>query len=272
MSTVYHIYDPRMRAMLLFNAAIEKIADGCRWAEGPVWFGDGNYLLWSDIPNNRILQWRPSGEVNVWRSPARHTNGHTRDREGRLISCEHGGRCVSRIWFTDPDYGILSDYEGHRAEREQSGCYVYRLDPVNGKLAIVAKGYERPNGLAFSPDEKYLYIADTGVSHREDGPHHIKKHPVIDGVKLGDGQVFAEIPDGFADGFRCDEHGNIWTSCGTGNAVAVYAPEGTPLGKIELPEAVSNLVFGGPNRNRLFITATSSVYALYVGVRGCKTV
>ena len=304
MSTVYHIYDPRMRAMLLFNAAIEKIVDGCRWAEGPVWFGDGNYLLWSDIPNDRILQWRPSGEVNVWRSPARHTNGHTRDRQGRLISCEHGGRRVSRteydgsvtvladsydgkrlnspndvvvksdgsIWFTDPDYGILSDYEGHRAEREQSGCNVYRLDPASGKLAIVAEGYERPNGLAFSPDEKFLYIADTGVSHREDGPHHIKKHPVIDGVKLGDGQVFAEIPDGFADGFRCDEHGNIWTSCGTGNAVAVYAPEGTPLGKIELPEAVSNLVFGGPNRNRLFITATSSVYALYVGVRGCKTV
>ncbi len=304
MSDAYHIYDERMRALLLFNAEIEQIATGYRWAEGPVWFGDGNFLLWSDIPNDRMLRWSPNGEVETWRAPARYSNGHTRDRQGRLISCEHAARRVSRteydgsittlvdsyegkrlnspndvvvksdgtIWFTDPDYGIRSDYEGHRAAREQAGCFVYRFDPATGDLTAVAEDYERPNGLAFSPDEKFLYIADSGISHRQDGPHHIRRHTVSDGDRLDRGKVFAEIEGGFADGFRCDEQGNIWTSYGTGNAVATYAPDGTLLGKIDLPEAVANLTFGGPIRNRLFITATSSVYALYVGVRGCKTV
>lgn len=304
MVEAFHVYDERMRSMLLFNAAIEKIATGCRWSEGPVWIGDQNCLLWSDIPNDRIMRWWPSGAIDVFRTPARHTNGHTRDRQGRLVSCEHGGRCVSRteydgtvsilvdsfegkrlnspndvvvksdgtIWFTDPDYGIWSDYEGHRGESEVGACNVYRFDPASGALGIVADDYERPNGIAFSPDERLVYIADTGVTHRPDGPHHIRVHDVIDGTKLGPGKVFAEIEGGFADGFRCDEHGNVWTSCGTANGVAVFAPDGTKLGKIDLPEATSNLVFGGPNRNRLFMTATTSVYSLYVGVRGNKTV
>lgn len=296
----YHIYDKRMQSLLLFNAAVEKIADGCRWAEGPVWFGDSNHLLWSDIPNDRIMRWRPAGDIDVYRTPAQYTNGHTRDRQGRLVSCEHGRRCISRteydgsvtiladryegkrlnspndvvvksdgsIWFTDPDYGIMTDYEGHRAEGEQDACRVYRLDPSNGQLSVVADDFERPNGLAFSPDEKRLYIADSGFTHREDGPHHIRVHEVIDGVRLGDGHVFAVIEPGFADGFRCDEHGNVWTSCGSGKGIEVYTPNGERLGKIDMPEAVSNLVFGGPKRNRLFITATTSVYSLYVGVRG----
>ena len=304
MSEAFHVYDERFRSMLLFNAAIEKIATGFRWAEGPVWIGEQNCLLWSDIPNDRMMRWTTNGTVDVYRAPARHTNGHTRDRQGRLISCEHGGRCVSRteydgsvtilvdrfegkrlnspndvvvksdgtIWFTDPDYGIWSDYEGHRADSEIGACNVYRFDPASGALGIVASDYERPNGIAFSPDESKLYVADTGMTHRPDGPHHIRVHDVIDGARLGPGRVFAEIPNGFADGFRLDEHGNVWSSCGTANGVAVFAPDGTPLGKIDLPEATSNLVFGGPNRNRLFMTATSSVYALYVAVRGNKTV
>lgn len=300
MTEGYHIYDPRMRPMLLMNAAIERIATGFRWAEGPVWFGDASCLLWSDIPNDRIMRWWPTGEMDVYRSPARFTNGHTRDRQGRLVSCEHGGRCISRteydgsvtvlidrfegrrlnspndivvksdgsIWFTDPDYGIMSDYEGHRAESEQGVCRVYRFDPADGSITAVAEDYERPNGIAFSPDERVMYIADTGFTHREGGPHHIRVHDVIDGVRLGPGRVFAVIEPGFADGFRLDEHGNLWTSCGSGNAVAAYAPDGTPLGRIDIPEMVSNLCFGGPKRNRLFITATTSVYSLFLGVRG----
>ena len=303
MTSPYHIYDERMRSMLLFNAAIEKIATGCRWAEGPVWIGDQNCLLWSDIPNDRMMRWWPTGAVDVFRTPCGYTNGHTRDRQGRLISCEHGGRRISRteydgtvvtlvdsyqgkrlnspndvvvksddsIWFTDPDYGIWTDYEGHRAESEIGARNVYRFDPATGSLDVVADDYERPNGIAFSPDESRCYIADTGATHRPDGPHHIRVHDVIDGVKLGPGKVFAEIENGFADGFRLDEHGNVWTSCGTACGIAVFAPDGTPLGKIDLPEANSNIVFGGPNRNRLFMTASTSVYSLYVGVRGNKT-
>ncbi|HET9148166.1 MAG TPA: SMP-30/gluconolactonase/LRE family protein [Acetobacteraceae bacterium] len=304
MELTYQIHDKKMRRLLLFNAAPERIATGFRWAEGPVWFGDGQFLLWSDIPNNRMMRWLPSGTVDVFRQPSNNTNGNTRDREGRLISCEHGGRRVSRteydgsvttladsfggkklnspndvvvksdgsIWFTDPAYGIDTDYEGNRAEGEQGACRVYRIDPAGGEVTVVADDYERPNGLAFSPDEKTLYIADTGVTEREDGPHHIRAHEVIDGVRLGPGRVFAVIDPGFADGFRIDEDGNVWTSCGSGNGVAVFGPDGTPFGKIDFPEMVSNLCFGGPRRNRIFVTATTSVYALYVGIRGCKTV
>ncbi|MDD2876075.1 MAG: SMP-30/gluconolactonase/LRE family protein [Acidiphilium sp.] len=303
MAALYHIYDPRMRPMLLMNAAIERIATGFRWAEGPVWFGDANCLLWSDIPNDRIMRWWPTGEMDVYRSPANYTNGLTRDRQGRLVSCEHGRRGISRteydgsitllvdqfegkrlnspndlvvksdgsVWFTDPDYGIMSDYEGHRGDSEQAARRVYRFDPASGALSAVAEDYERPNGIAFSPDERLLYIADTGVTHRENGPHHIRVHDVIDGVRLGPARVFTVIEPGFADGFRLDEHGNVWTSCGSGNAVAVFAPDGALLGKIDIPEMVSNVAFGGPKRNRLFITATSSVYALYLGVRGHPT-
>ncbi|MGC8469827.1 MAG: SMP-30/gluconolactonase/LRE family protein [Acetobacteraceae bacterium] len=295
-------YDQRMKRFILMNAALERIATGCRWAEGPVWFGDGRFLLWSDIPNNRMMRWQENGEVSVFRQPVGYSNGNTRDRVGRLVSCEHGGRRVVRtehngritvlaaqvegkrlnspndvvvksdgsVWFSDPDYGIGGDYEGYRAESEIGACRVYRVDPGSGAVEVVADDYERPNGLAFSPDESLLYIADTGFTHREGGPHHIRVHPVIDGRKLGPGKLFATVEPGFADGLRVDEEGNVWTSCGSGNGILVIAPDGTHLGKIRIPEMVSNLVFGGERKNRLFITATTSVYALYVGVRGAQ--
>ncbi len=297
----FEVFDPRMRDCVLGNVHVEKIASGLRWAEGPVWFGDARCLLWSDIPNDRIMRWLESGHVDVFRQPANHTNGHTRDRQGRLVSCEHGGRRVSRtepdgsltiladryrgmrlnspndvvvksdgsVWFSDPPYGIMSDYEGHRSESEIGSANVYRIDPASGEVDCVADDYDKPNGLAFSPDESLLYVADTGASHNPDGAHHIRVHQVIDGRRLGPGRVFAEISPGLADGFRLDEAGFVWTSAADG--VHVIAPDGTLVGKVRIPEVVSNLAFGGANRNRLFITATTSVYAVYVARRGAQT-
>jgi gluconolactonase len=276
------------------NAWVEKLHGGMLWAEGPVWFADGQYLLWSDIPNNVILQYAEGLGVRVWRHPSNNTNGHTRDREGRLISCEHGGRRVSRtehdgsytvlvdrykgkrlnspndvvvksdgtIWFTDPPYGILSDYEGKKTKSAIGANYVYRFDPKTKSLTVVADDFDKPNGIAFSPDEKRLYIADTGRSHDPDGARHIRVFDVIDGRKLARGRVFAEISPGLADGFRLDTDGNVWTSAGDG--VHCFSPRGELLGKILVPEVVSNVCFGGPKRNRLFITATTSLYAAYV--------
>ena len=226
--------------------------------------------------------------------PLQHTNGHTRDREGRLVSCEHGGRRVSRtehdgsytvlvdrykgkrlnspndvvvksdgtIWFTDPPYGILSDYEGKKTKSAIGANYVYRFDPKTKSLTVVADDFDKPNGIAFSPDEKKLYIADTGGSHDPDGAHHIRVFDVIGGRKLARGRVFAEISPGLADGFRLDTDGNVWTSAGDG--VHCFSPRGELLGKILVPEVVSNVCFGGPKRNRLFITATTSLYAAYI--------
>jgi gluconolactonase len=170
------------------------------------------------------------------------------------------------VWFTDPPYGILTDYEGHKAEIEQDGCHVYRIDPETGQVAIVADDFDKPNGIAFSPDEMTLYVADTGASHRDDGPHHIRTFTVSDGGSLSGGQVFASIEPGLADGFRLDTDGNVWTSAGDG--VHCFSPNGDLLGKVRVPEVVSNLAFGGPKRNRLFITATTSLYSVYVGAVG----
>jgi gluconolactonase len=238
------------------------------------------------------------GGVSVFRVPSNFSNGNTRDRQGRLVTCEHGARRVTRteydgsitvladnhqgrclnspndvvvksdgsIWFTDPPYGILTDYEGHRAEMEQEGCYVYRVDPDTGQVAVVADDFDKPNGIAFSPDEMTLYVADTGASHRDDGPHHIRTFTVSDGGSLSGGQVFASIEPGLADGFRLDTDGNVWTSAGDG--VHCFSPNGDLLGKVRVPEVVSNLAFGGPKRNRLFITATTSLYSVYVGAVG----
>jgi gluconolactonase len=299
--------DRRFAKYRIGNAAVERIATGFRWAEGPVWFGDGRYLLWSDIPNDRIMRWcEETGAVSVFRSPANNSNGNTRDRQGRLITCEHGARRVTRtehdgritalidsfqgkrlnapndvvvhsdgsIWFSDPGYGILMNYEGHRAEFELPRN-VYRLDPHTGQATVVADDFDRPNGLCFSPDETRLYIVDTGVSHTPDGPRHIRVFDVVDGVRLTNGRVFAEMAPGMADGIRTDEDGNLWSSAGWGGAsydgVHCFAPDGDLIGKIHLPETCSNLCFGGVKKNRLFMTAGQSVYAVYVETVGAQT-
>jgi gluconolactonase len=247
-----------------------------------------------------MLKWTPGGGVTEFRRPSNYANGHTRDREGRLVSCEHGARRVTRtewdgsvtvladkyrgkrlnspndvvvksdgsIWFTDPPYGILSDYEGHKGESEIGACHVYRIDPKSGKVEIVADDFDKPNGLAFSPNEKILYIADTGASHDPEGPRHIRAFKVGKDGKLSGGKVFAVCDSGLFDGFRLDEDGNIWSSAADG--VHCFSPKGELLGKIKVPEVVSNVTFGGPKKNRLFITATTSLYAITLNRRGVQ--
>jgi gluconolactonase len=296
----FEIVDDRFKPLVKTAARVERLFEGCRWAEGPAYFPAGRHLVWSDIPNDRMLRFdEANGTVGTFRQPAGHSNGNTVDREGRLVTCEHGNRRVTRtehdgsvtvladrfegkrfnspndvvvksdgsIWFTDPAYGIDSDYEGHKGESEIGACHVYRLDPA-GALRIVADDFVRPNGLAFSPDESLLYIADTGATHVEDGPRHIRKFRVSDG-RLSGGEVFATCDIGLFDGFRCDDEGRVWTSAGDG--VHCYAPDGALLGKVLIPERVANVVFGGPKRNRLFVCATTSLYAVLLPVNGAKT-
>jgi gluconolactonase len=294
--------DERFQRLVISTARLEKLYEGCRWAEGPAYFPAGRYLVWSDIPNDRMLRYdETSGAVSVFRHPAGYTNGNTVDRQGRLISCEHGNRRVGRtehdgsitviashyqgkrlnspndavvksdgsIWFTDPAYGIDSDYEGHKAESEIGACNVYRVDPHSGDIRIVADDFVRPNGIAFSPDERRLYVADTGATHVKDGPRHIRVFDVSDDGRLSGGKVFATSTAGLFDGMRLDEAGRIWTSAGDG--VHCYDPDGTLLGKILVPEAVANVVFGGVKRNRLDICGTTSLYAIMLPVNGAKT-
>lgn len=301
MQPTYEFTDERFHDYIVPSAQLETLYTGARWSEGPVYFADGDYLLWSDIPNNRIMRWTETGGVGVYRQPANYTNGHTRDRQGRLVSCEHGGRRITRtepdgsitiladsfqdkrlnspndvvvksdnsIWFTDPTYGILSDYEGYKSESELDACYVFRLDPDSRELRIVADSFVKPNGLAFSPDEDILYISDTGLSHNPNAPHHIRAFDVTaDGTALDNGRVFAVVNPGVPDGFRVDTDGNIWTS--TGDGVHCYSPAGKLLGKIFVPETVANVTFGGPRRNRLFIAASTSLYALALGSNGVQ--
>ena len=294
----YEVHDPRFRLLLQPNASMDKLTGECLWAEGPVYFPATDLLIWSDIPNDRMLRWAPRMGVGVYRAPSNYSNGNTRDREGRLVSCEHGTRRVTRtehdgsitviashfegkqlnspndvivdsegaIWFTDPDYGIISDYEGYRSDSEIGRCNVYRVSPGDTQVRLVSDDFVKPNGLAFSPDESKLYIADSAASHDDNAPRHIRVFDVASNGELRNGRVFVEMQSGVPDGMRVDEHGNVWTSAEDG--VHCYAPDGALLGKILIPEVVANLTFGGPRRNRLFITATSSVYALHVGVRG----
>jgi gluconolactonase len=284
------------------NAGIERIATGFRWAEGPVYFPAGGYLLWSDIPNNRIMRWlEEDGHVSVFRADSHYSNGNTRDREGRLVTCEHDSRRVTRtewdgsvtvlmdnyqgkrlnapndvvvtsdgaIWFTDPGYGIDGPYEGHAAKAELPP-HVYRFDPARGEPVIVADDFTRPNGLAFSPDEKRLYVVDSGITHG--GPAHIRVFDVNEG-KLSRGRIFAEdFRPGFTDGLRVDSVGNVWASMGWADpaedGVRCYTPEGDLIGKIHLPESCANLCFGGKKGHRLFMTASTSVYTLYLNTTG----
>lgn len=298
----FEILDDRFRACIDDSAQVEKLWEGSVWAEGPAWFEAGRYLVWSDIPNDRMLRFdETTGSVGEFRRPAAYTNGHTVDRQGRLVSCEHGNRRVTRtehdgsitvladrydgkrlnspndvvvrsdgsVWFSDPSYGIDSDHEGHKADSEIGACHVYRAEPDGGECRIAADGFVRPNGLAFSLDERRLYVSDTGMTHVPEGPKHIRVFDVAADGRLSGGDVFATCTEGMFDGFRLDEAGRIWTSAGDG--VHCYDADGTLIGKLRVPEVVANVVFGGPQLTRMFICATTSLYSVELAVVGART-
>lgn len=296
----FEVLDRRFAALAMYNVHLEELYTGCRWSEGPAYFAAGRYLVWSDIPNDRMMRFdETDGSVSVFRAPSMHSNGNTVDRQGRLVTCEHRGRCVSRtghdgvrrvlvsafdgkrfnspndvvvksddtLWFTDPSYGIDTDYEGDAAPHEIGGCHVYRFDPATDELTAVALDFHKPNGLAFSPDETLLYVADTGATHTPDGPRHIRRFRLgADGRTVAGGEVFATCTAGLFDGLRVDTHGNVWTSGADG--VHCLSPDGTLIGKIRVPEVVANLCFGGVKRNRLFICGTTSLYGVFVNAAG----
>ncbi len=291
----FEVFDPAFQSFVMGNAPVKEISSGYDWVEGPVWFGGMNCLLFSDIPNNRILRWIPGVGTSIFRAPSNFANGHTRDWQGRLVSCEHGTRRVTRtehdgtitviadsyegkrlnspndvivasdgaIWFSDPHYGIMTDYEGQKAEQELP-CHVYRVDP-SGDIRAVLTDFNCPNGLVFSPDEKRLYVADTGRMFTDD-PQHIRAFDVGADWRLSGGDVFHSINPGCADGMRVDTDGNLWSSARDG--VHCIAPDGHLMGKILVPQTVSNLCFGGRGKHQLFITATTSVYAISLNRKG----
>jgi len=296
------VLDPAFNAYRLPTASVEQIATGCRWSEGPVWIGDARMLIWSDIPNNRMMKWdEETGAVSIFRKPSNYANGNTRDRQGRLVTCEHETRRVTRtehdgritvlidhfdgkrlnspndivvksdgsIWFTDPVFGILGNYEGTKATPELP-MNVYRLDPTSGTASLVADDVKGPNGLAFSPDESKLYI----IESRGEPYRMIRVYDVVEnGTKIANPKVLITASDsGTPDGMRVDIDGNLWCGWGMGNealdGVAIFTPDGKPIGRIHLPERCANLCFGGAKGNRLFMAASHSVYALYVNTRG----
>lgn len=302
--------DPRVEALdarfkyKIGNAAIERIATGFRWCEGPVYFRDGGYLLWSDIPNNRIMRWsEDDGHVSVFRYPSNNSNGNTRDREGRLVTCEHDSRRVTRtehdgsitvvmdsfngkklnapndvvvssdgaIWFTDPFFGNLGNYEGHKVDFELPP-QVYRFDPKTGRATVAASGFGGPDGLAFSPDEKKLYIVDTGVTTARGRASNVRVFDVNGDRLANDKLLIGDMGLGRSDGVRVDVDGNLWCTMGNGppseDGVYCYTPSGALIGKIHLPETAANLCFGGKKRNRLFMCGSTSIYAVYVETVG----
>ena len=297
MTQPYEVHDPRFRSFALPNAPLTCIGDGFSWTEGPVWFADLQCLLFSDLPNNRVMRWTPSGGLSVFREPSQFENGHTRDRQGRLISCSHHDRCVTRteldgavevladrylgrrlnapndvvvksdgtIWFSDPIYGISTDYEGGKQVPELPAA-LYRLDPSTGDLSIGADDFVGPNGLCFSPDETRLYVSETGPQFDPDAPRHIRVFDVDGQNRLRKGRILHTVSPGNADGMRCDQDGNVWSSAGDG--VHCIAPDGALLGKIKLPCTVSNLTFGGRNRSQLFICASHSLFTITTNQRG----
>ncbi|HMN72140.1 MAG TPA: SMP-30/gluconolactonase/LRE family protein [Rhodoblastus sp.] len=297
------VLDKSFARYAIFNAAVERLWTGARWCEGPVWFGDGRALIWSDIPNDRLLKWdETTGGVSTFRQPANNANGNTRDRQGRLVTCEHLARRVTRteydgsitvlmdrfegrrlnspndvivksdgsIWFSDPTFGIRGHYEGEKAEPELP-TRVYRIDGATGAATVVAEDVDQPNGLCFSPDETQLYVVESGTR-----PRRIRVYDVADGSRLTRGRLFfAGDGEQAPDGFRCDEDGNLWGGWGGGegfDGVAVFAPSGDMIGRIHLPERCANLCFGGARRNRLFMAASRSLYAVYLNTRGAATV
>ena len=297
----FEILDEQFRRYTIPIVWLEKLHTGMRWAEGPVYFADLRALIFSDIPNNRMLRWdEETGQVAIFRAPSHYSNGNTRDKQGRLVTCEHETRRVTRtewdgsitviaeryqgkrlnapndvvvrsddsIWFTDPVYGISAEYEGGKAESEIGSCNVYRCDPRDGSLRVVADDFSRPNGLAFSPDEHLLYIADSGFWPDPTKPHHIRAFAVGADGRLSGGRVVREVSPGIPDGFRIDIDGNIWTS--SGNGVQCITPGGDLIGRIPTPEKVANVAFGGPKRNRLFICGHTSLYAIFVNTSGAQ--
>lgn len=294
----FEFTDPAFKAFVLPNAPLETLAEGFRWLEGPVWFGDHGCLIFSDIPNDRVMRFSDSGGVSTFREPSGFENGHARDREGRLISCSHQNRCVTRtelngtvtrladryrgkrlnspndvvvkrdgsIWFTDPPYGISNDYEGGKQTSELPAA-VYRLDPGTGELRLVADDFEGPNGLCFSPDERVLYITETGSVFAPDPTQHIRALKVAaDGRSLQGGHLFHTVSPGAADGVRCDEEGYVWATAADG--VHCLHPTGALIGKIKTPAPVSNLAFGGRHLSRLFLCMSQTLCAIYTNRRG----
>ncbi|MCX5316385.1 SMP-30/gluconolactonase/LRE family protein [Streptomyces sp. NBC_00154] len=293
---LYEILDDRFRTERCANgdSRLEVLHDDCRWAEGPLYLPAWRQLIWSDIPNDRILRWdEATGTVGVFRTPAGHSNGNTLDRQGRLVTCEQGNRRVTRtepdgtvtvladryagkrlnspndsvvrsdgtIWFSDPDFGITSDYEGHRAESEIGACNVYRIDPATGDVHLAADGFAGPNGVILSPDEKRLYVSDSRTAR-------IQMFDIREDGTLSDGKVFAEGRGNVRfDNIRFDDEGRLWAAA-LDDSVQCYHPDGTLIGRLRVPEPVSNIAFGGPKKNRLFITATTSLYSLVMSVTG----
>ena len=293
------ILDPAFAKYRIAQASVERLATGMRWCEGPVYFGDARCLLWSDIPNDRILKWEEeTGDISVFRKPSNNANGNTRDRQGRFVTCEHLGRRVTRteyggevtviaeryegkplnspndvvcksdgsIWFTDPPFGLLGYYEG-RVARPELPTNVYRVDPATGALAVVAGDVNRPNGLAFSADESRLYIVEAGTT-----PRVIQAYDVVDGRRLANKRPFVDAGPGTPDGLRVDVDGNLWVGWGMGeeglDGVSIFNPEGRLIGRIDLPERCANVCFGGRHRNRLFMCASTSLYSLFVNTQG----
>ncbi|WP_341529408.1 SMP-30/gluconolactonase/LRE family protein [Nostoc sp. UHCC 0302] len=308
MPEAIEIYDDRLRAIVRPGASVQKLATGAVHSEGPVYFHEDDSVVWSDAHGNRLLRWSPTDNVTVLRDPSDYQSGNYRDLEGRLVACSSGLRAIIRrehdsewkvlvdryqgkrlnspndlvvksdgtIWFTDPPYGITEPNQGYGGEQEQPGSYVYRFDPATGEIYPVVTDMVRPNGLAFSPDESLLYVSDTAAFNIPGGPHHIRVYEVVGNRYVKNGRVFAVIEPGQPDGLRVDEHGNVFTS--SQDSVQIYAPDGTRLGKIFVPETSANLTFGGKEsdslsgtlRERLFITAGHSLYAIDLNTRGVQ--
>jgi gluconolactonase len=296
----FAIKDRRFARYMLANAPLELLGSGFRWTEGPVWFGDRNCLLFQDIPRNRTMQWSEETGTTVFRYPSDYANGQTRDRQGRLIACSHRGRCLYRTeydgrittlvthhdgkrlnspndvivksdgstWFSDPLYGIANDYEGEKQLSEQPAG-LYRFDPATNEITLMAGDFDGPNGLAFSPDERRLYVSETGDQTQDNPQQFIRAFDVsADGKHLSGGDVFHKVEPGYCDGLRIDEDGNLWSSAGDG--VHCIDRQGKLLGKVLVPHPVSNLAFGGIHKNRLFITASQNLYAIFLSCRGAQ--
>jgi len=305
---VVEVFDERLRAVLPAQPILEKLCSGAEWSEGPVWMWEDDSVLWSDIPNNRMLRWSATSGISVWRDNIEFTNGHTREADGALLHCSHGLRAIVRtrfgaglsnpvdeivvdrfngkrlnspndvvvkrdgtIWFTDPPYGILSNREGHMAESELGVNNVFCFDPRTGILKVVTDWVEEPNGLAFSPDESLLYVSDTSSVLRSDGTgnHHIAVFDVAADNTLHTPRVFSVIRPGIADGFRLDVQGWIYTS--SADSVQIIHADGSLLGKIAIPEIIGNLTFGGTQRDQLYICGSTSLYRIVLNTRGIQT-